>query len=95
MTRTWIFLVDILTWLQIKNHVQSLAIVRHLLIQTSQVKLVLYVVFINLESMIEVVTDINGINYIHGAELQHTDLEALRKSLTGLLRLLPIKKSRS
>lgn len=39
---------DILTWLQVKNHVQSLAIVRHLLVQTRQVELVLNVVFINL-----------------------------------------------
>lgn len=41
------------TWFQVKDHVQCLAIVRHLLIQARQVKLVLYVVFINLEHKIE------------------------------------------
>lgn len=39
---------EALTWLQVKDHVQGLAIVRHLFIQTRQVELVLYVVFINL-----------------------------------------------
>lgn len=39
---------DILTRLQVKDHVQSLAIVRHLLIQACQVELVLYVVLIHL-----------------------------------------------
>lgn len=40
--------LNVLTWLKVQNHVQSLAVMRHLLIQTCQVKLVLYVVFINL-----------------------------------------------
>lgn len=41
------------TWFQVKDHVQCLAIVRHLLIQACQVKLVLYVVFINLQHKFE------------------------------------------
>lgn len=77
-TRTNTSPSDILTWLQVKNHVQRLAIVRHLLIQTRQVKLVLDVVFINLEHMVEESKQLL-------MAMNATAVEALRESLTGLL----------
>jgi len=38
------------TWLKVKNHVNGLTIMRHLLTQTSQVELVLNIVLINLST---------------------------------------------
>lgn len=62
---------EVLTWLQVQNHVQSLAIVGHLFIQPCQVKLVLYVVFINLQkhNYLSQYMEINSIYYLL---LQHT-----------------------
>lgn len=40
-----------LTWFQVQYHVQSLPVVGHLLVEASQVELVLDVVFVDLESI--------------------------------------------
>ena len=47
-----LIILQLIIWLQVKDGVKSLPIVRHLLIQACQVKLVLNVVFINLENEI-------------------------------------------
>ena len=43
-----LIVLQFIVWLQVEDGVQGLAVVGHLLIQTSQVKLVLNVVFVNL-----------------------------------------------
>lgn len=77
---------NILTRLQVKDHVQSLPIVRHLLIQACQVELVLYVVLIHLLHTHNRwrCAAINGIDYAGGTLLPHTHVAALRKRLTRL-----------
>lgn len=78
-----------LTRLQVQDHVQGLAVVRHLLIQARQVELVLYVVFIHLlwfllNTRAHKYAAIIGVHYSFGTLLPHTDVAALHKHLTRL-----------
>ena len=45
-----LIVLQLIVWFQVKDGVQCLAIVRHLLIQASQIKFVLNVIFIHLRT---------------------------------------------